>query len=66
MEMIDDRRVGAAPTSLGIVRFLLAHEKLAYFRKGLYKHPTPKMAGALQSGFPLCLPNDSCQFSHSA
>jgi|SRR5712671_386319 len=26
MEMIDDRRVGAAPTSLGIVRFLLAHE----------------------------------------
>jgi len=32
-----------------------ALRQLACFCKGLYKHPTLKMAGALQSGLLLCL-----------
>jgi len=30
-------------------------DQLTCFRKGLYKHPAPKMAGALQSGLLMCL-----------
>jgi hypothetical protein len=36
--------------------------KLGVFSKGLHMHPAPKMAGAPQPGFLLCLPMTAVSF----